>query len=300
MSADPQTDQVAAAELLRHWLSQRLRETDLRWVDGKRQQIAGGAAERVLFASFSAVPRYTRKGDLGLTQQDLQRARTQRPGWDPSRWSCDQAGRVLLLLSIPAGDAIAHAAALTRLFTSADVGEAVALCLSLPLLPHPERHRILAAEGVRSNMAAVVNAVALRNPFPCNYLDDTAWNQMVLKTVFIGSSLGLVYGIDQRANAKLARMLVDYAHERWSAGRWVTPELWRPVGAYADEGIMADLEKVLADSDPVQQQAAALALSESPARDAKGLLAGRADLRSRIASGQLTWQSIAREVAGTE
>ncbi len=66
---------------------------------------------------------------------------------------------------------------------------------------------------------------------------------MILKAVFVGSPLDLIQGIDHRANPELARMLTAYAHERWAAKRPVIPELWRPVGRFADAEILADLEK---------------------------------------------------------
>ena len=58
-------------------------------------------------------------------------------------------------------------------------------------------------------------------------------------------------------------MLCDYAHERWAAGRGVSPELWRPVGPAADDRAIEDLSRVLRDGHEPERQAAVLALSAS-------------------------------------
>lgn len=200
----------------------------------------------------------------------------------------------MLILAIPQDDAEQYSQALEQLFTTAEVGELVALYQSLPLLPNRERLLARAAEGIRSNMNILFNAVALRNPYPADYFDEGAWNQMVLKAVFIGSPLHLIWGIDQRANSELARMLIDYAHERWAAKRTLTPELWRLVGPFADGGIIGDLEKVLNEPDAAQQQAAALACSQSPSPEVQALLEKRPDLEALIQEGTLTWGSFSR------
>ena len=121
---------------------------------------------------------------------------------------------------------------------------------------------------------------------------------MVLKAVFVSSPLHLIWGLDRRANPELARMLADYAHERWAAKRSVTPELWRPVGRFADSAIITDLEKVLANGDIDEQQAAALACAQSPLPQAEALLSRYPDLQSSIQQGNLTWSSFSRDACG--
>ncbi|MBW4677911.1 MAG: EboA family metabolite traffic protein [Desmonostoc geniculatum HA4340-LM1] len=286
-------------KLLHQWLLQSVSQTGITWLEQKQAQIASGAAERVFFTAFSAVPRYLGKQKLQLTSQDLEAAQEAISGWNPVNWSVDQAGRTLLLLALPHDDAETYvrvsfgeaSPTLDKVFSSADMGELVALYQSLPLLPHPELHRQRAAEGIRSNMSNVFEAIALRNPYPADYLDNAAWNQMVLKAVFVGSPLHLIWGLDRRANPELAKMLTDYAHERWAAKRSVIPELWRPVGKFADSAIIADLEKVLANGDITEQQAAALACAESALPQAQALLSHYPDLQSSIEQGNLTWSS---------
>ena len=281
---------VHVISLLNHWLSRQAPQ-GLDWLEQKRIQIAQGAPARVFFTAFSAVPRYTGKHDLQLSDQDWLEIEAICPGWSPGHWSIDQAARTLLVLSLPADDAEKYLQTLEQVFTAADMGELVALYQALPLLPYPDSLRLRAAEGLRSNITAVFNAIALRNPYPAQYFDTVAWNQMVLKALFVGSPLHLIQGLDQRANPELAQMLIDYAHERWAAKRSVSPELWRPVGQ-AGVAVIPELERVFTEPDPLQQAAAAIACSQSPLPEAQALLNRYPDLKAAINSGQLTWDSI--------
>ncbi|GAX45015.1 hypothetical protein NIES4075_60340 [Tolypothrix sp. NIES-4075] len=220
---------TSVSELLYRWVARQIKAESIVWLDEKRKQISNAANVRVFFTAFSAVPRYTGKSDLELTQDDLKAASAIVTGWVPAKWSVDQAARTLLLLSLPDDDAEKYLHTLEQVFTTADVGELIALYQALPLLRYPEKLRHRAAEGVRSNMTAVFNAVALTNPYPAQYFDNLAWNQMVLKAFFVGSPVSLIQGLNQRANPELARMLVDYANERQAAGRSVSPEIWQLV-----------------------------------------------------------------------
>lgn len=220
---------TSVSELLYRWVARQIKAESIVWLDEKRKQISNGANVRVFFTAFSAVPRYTGKSDLELTQDDLKAASAIVTGWVPAKWSVDQAARTLLLLSLPDDDAEKYLHTLEQVFTTADVGELIALYQALPLLRYPEKLRHRAAEGVRSNMTAVFNAVALTNPYPAQYFDNLAWNQMVLKAFFVGSPVSLIQGLNQRTNPELARMLIDYANERQAAGRSVSPEIWQLV-----------------------------------------------------------------------
>jgi hypothetical protein len=222
-------DLVSITCLLHQWLSRQVEPKGMTWLEEKRRKIEQGALDSVFFTAFSAVPRYLGKEDLKLLPEDWSAIAQIRPGWSPEDWSVDRVARTLLVLSLPHASADDYCEKLERAFNAADVSELVALYQALPLLPYPERFRLRAAEGVRSNMTAVFNAVALRNPYPAEYFDEIAWNQMILKALFVGSPLHLIQGLEQRANPELSQMLLDYADERKAAHRSVSPELWELV-----------------------------------------------------------------------
>jgi hypothetical protein len=178
---------------------------------------------------------------------------------------------------------------------SGDVGELIALFQALPLLPHPEIHVRRAREGLRTNMTGVFEAIACENPWVSEHLPESAWNQMVLKAVFVGTSLHRIVGLDARANADLARMLAEYAHERWSAHRPVDPELWRVVGPHASTGAREDLARVLTEGEERERRAAALALASCPDAEAREILERAPELARAVAEGSLTWADVVKE-----
>jgi hypothetical protein len=87
-------------------------------------------------------------------------------------------------------------------------------------------------------------------------------------------------------------MVVDFVHERWAAKRPIAPDMWRCVGRHADSRGLADLKHVLTSGAPVEREAAALALSQSPDHAAKDILKDVPDLVERISNGSLTWATI--------
>jgi hypothetical protein len=196
------------------------------------------------------------------------------------------------VLALENWETSAYLEALGQLFDDADLGELVALYQALPILPHPTALVTRAAEGVRSNMKAVFEAVALRNPYPAEFLDTGAFNQMVLKCLFVGSPLHWVFGLDDRVNGALAGMVCDYARERWAASRSVPPELWRVVGPVADGPMLELLARALREGSDIEKMAVILACTEQSGAAA---VIGTADsaLVTRIAREGIDWEKLA-------
>ncbi len=188
-------------ELLESWLVTRVPDPARTWLREAVARLRAGATERDLYLLVSQVARRVGKAPLALADNELRAATASRPGWDPRDWTADNAARVLLLLaSTQDGAEISHR--LDRLCAAADIDELVAFYRGLPLYPDPPRHALRAAEGVRSNMRVVFEAVAHRNPYPAEHFDEQAWNQMVLKALFVGSTLDPVAGLEVTAQSR--------------------------------------------------------------------------------------------------
>jgi hypothetical protein len=278
-------------EVLHRWLDRQSPEAGSAWLKEQLDRLSVEVRDRDLYLALGLVPRRLGKADLELSEADLEAAEQARPGWDPRGWSVDQAGRILILLHA-GGTGERFAARFVQLCRTADVAEAIALYRGLPLYPNPELLEAQAAEGTRTNMRAVFEAVAHRSPYPREQFAENRWNHMVLKALFVGSTLHPILGLDARANPTLARMLCDYAHERWAAGRPVSEELWRCVGPHADAEALGDLQRVLATGDATERKAAALALAACPETQASVLLNQAPDLAAAVARGEITWDNL--------
>jgi hypothetical protein len=283
---------VNPAELLHRWLAARLTPDAAAWLESATARVRGAVGDRELFFAIGEAPRRVGRDPLAPTAAELQDATASRRGWDPGDWTLEGATRVCLLLASSA-DGATFARRLDTLCNAAEVNELVAFYRGLPLYPEPARYVMRAAEGLRSNIRLVFEAVAHRNPYPSEELGETAWNQMVLKALFAGSRLDRIVGLDARANASLAQMLRDYAHERWAATRVISPELWRCVGPYATGGALDDFRRLLERGTEHERQAAALALASSVHEDARRLLDSHSELAAAVQAGRLGWQALA-------
>lgn len=294
-----EADHHRVRDLLLDWLTRKAEPDGIKWVRDRIDEIRDGAPDWKFYTSFSGAPRFVGKKDLELSDDDLRAADTARAGWTPSTWSTDQAARTLIVLNYPHDDPDRYLRTLDQVFSTADVRESVALYQCLPLFPFPERWVDRAAEGLRTSMTSVFNAVAHHNPYPAEAFEDAAWNQMVLKALFVGSSLHDIQGLDARANAALARMLIDYVHERRAAGRPVPAELWRPIAPFADT-YLEELSAALRSGNESERAAAALALANAGTDAARQALQSAPDLVRRIEAGELTWDSLNTVVSASK
>ena len=263
------THSAAAIVLLDRWISTRATPEACQWFVQQREQIAQEVAapiqERHLVKAMGLAARKLGKADMHLSADELAQAHALRPGFDPSGWSLDQAARVVFIMASFNGDEAQFAARLDRLADSAEINELIALYCGFALYPAARAIEPRAREAIRSSMRPVFEAMAHRNPYPVEQFDLAAWNQMIVKTFFLDSPLWPIQGVDQRANPDLAHILVDLAHERWAAGRPISPELWRCVAPHADAAGLAALQRVLDSGSEPERIAVALALAPCPA-----------------------------------
>jgi hypothetical protein len=248
--------------------------------------------KRALNTAFALLPRKTGKAIVNITPQQTEQLDKLIPGFSAEGWSIDRLGRAYLLLNLDTTDKDEYFRLIENLFLAAEMSELVALYSALPLLARPEIWVKRCAEGIRSNIGSVLEAIMYHNPYPAQNLDQSAWNQLVLKAFFTDKEIGKIIEIDNRANKELAYIISDYAHERWAAKREVNLSLWRLVGKFIDEKLFEDIKKLFDDGKLADRQAGALAISQSNYQPAKALLAKYPELVTAIENKELSWENL--------
>lgn len=281
-----QPDRVTA--LISEIVQQNISSEAWRWLlEKSRSDVAS------FNTAFVTIPRKTGKVPVQLTKEQQEQLQQLIPGFSVKHWLTDRLARVWLLATMDSSDKTKYTKQVETLFPAAEVNELVALYSALPLLAFPEAWAARCAEGIRSNIGDVLEAIMCRNPYPANYLSEPAWNQLVLKAFFTEKPVEQIVGLDKRVNKELANTLSDYAHERWAAHRIVNPQIWRCVGKFVDEQLLPDIQKLATSENTLEREAAALACNDSSYAPAKALLDTTPDLKSAIQSGDLTWDILA-------
>jgi hypothetical protein len=263
------------------------------WLQDKKQTAPGSSAFNT---GFAAMPRKTGKTVIKTTEEENNKLQQLRAGFTINNWPVDRLGRVWLLMQVDPSNEEQYFQSIDQLFLSAEMNELVALYSALPLLAYEERWRKRCADGIRSNIGDVLQAIICNNPYPAEQLDEKAWNQLVLKAFFTEKPVDEIYHLDQRANQELANTISDFAHERWAAGRAIHPLAWRCVGPFINESIFPDITKIATSENAIERGAAALACYNSSYQPAKKLLEAMPGLKEEIEKGKLTWSILARKI----
>jgi len=249
--------------------------------------------DRPLNSLFMLLPRKTGKAALTITPAQSMAISQAIPGFSVDDWTVDRLGRAYLLMNLDSSDKDDYFRKIESLFMAAEMGEQVALYSSLPLLDYPELWVKRCAEGIRSNIGIVLEAIMYNNPYPAQNLEQAAWNQLVLKAFFTDKDISKIIGIDDRANKDLAYIISDYAHERWAAGRELNPNMWRLVGRFIDDKLFEDIKRLFDNGKLTDRRAAGLAIAASNYAPAKALLTKYPELERAIENKDLSWQTIA-------
>lgn len=227
--------------LLKSIIDKNTRPELLAWIENVLEKVSTPAE---FYKLFALIPRKMGKELVQLEPGQAAAMELLPEGFSGYGCTIDRLCRVYLLQILPAFDKDQYQKTIENLFLAADMNELVAIYSSLPLLAHPDLWTKRCAEGIRSNIGPVLEAIMYHNSYPSRNLDQQAWNQMVLKAFFAEKQIDLILGLDARNNEELAAVLVDYAHERWAAGRGVNAQLWRLVGPFARQRYMDDFVRV--------------------------------------------------------
>lgn len=252
------------SELLLNIIQHNVDENAFTWL----KKAASAHEVGQLGQAFVMLTRKTGKSPLHLSE--IQKMQLEEVGLNYiTGWSIDRLARVWLLSVQSSADAEKAHPVIENLFLSAEMNEAIALYSALPFLAEPETWVKRCAEGIRSNIGSVLEAIMENNPYPSEYLDEAAWNQLVLKAFFTEKDINKIKGLDERANEQLALTLSDYARERYAAGRKVNPQLWRLVGPFINDQIFEAIKIGLGNQDKEDHEAIMLAISTSDHQPAK-------------------------------
>lgn len=264
------------------------------WLTTQAAALNAGASTTLFNIGFVAMPRRTGKTAIALSPEEVTILREIRPGTRVDDWTIDRLARVWWLLQRDSAKAD-YNASIENLFLNGEMNELVALYSALPFLAYPEQWKKRCAEGIRSNIGQVLEAIMCNNPYPSEQLDEPAWNQLVLKAIFTEKPLLAIYGLKQRANETLAESISAFAHERWAARRQVNPLVWTCVTNFVDERIFSDIERLLQSVDGNEKIAGALVCTESNNPTGKKLLDKYPDA-AKLLKYAPSWEALSERI----
>ncbi|MGB5781191.1 MAG: EboA domain-containing protein [Eudoraea sp.] len=203
-----------------------------------------------------------------------------------------QIARIYLLSKVLESDLAYFSIKVANLIQVADTGELETFLKFLILLPNTGDYNQVGVEALRTNIGIIFDAIALNNPYPSIYFNDQQWNQMYLKAAFMERNLGEIVDVEKRANKDLARIISDYAHERWAASRDIDPLFWRPVTGFLEGVLLQDMDHLFRSKDINENLAAALCCFYSNQPEAIRLLNKYPHLKEKVANKAVTWENL--------
>ncbi len=265
---------------------------NMQWLTRQATLVKHEETAAKLNLAFVFIPRKTGHSPVKISVDDEKIMFDLVPVFSINTWTIDRLCRLWLLLQIPSTNQEVYCKKIEGLFRNADMNEQSALYAALYFFAYPKAWQQRCAEGIRSNIGTVLEAIMYNNPYPAKYLEEKAWNQLVLKAFFTEKDINRIVGIDERSNKELAVTLLDYASERWAAHRMVHPQLWRLITNFVDEAALPHFKKLLLSDDEKENRAAALALYHSQYQPGKELLNQYPHLVNQLQQQDLSWSTI--------
>ena len=258
------------------------------WLDHKINKIIEEKSSKELYLTYSLLASKIDKTTLQSQGEssELTRYLTLHQA------SILEIARIYLLTQILEADPDFFNSKVANIIQIADKSELATFLKYLILLPNPESFKSTAVDSLRTNIASVFDALALNNPYPGQFFNDQQWNQMFLKAAFMQRDLTQISDIDKRANKDLARIISDYAHERWAASRDIDPFFWRPVTNFLDKTLLEDMKRLLESQNPLENKVAAILCYNSENEEAQQLLKKHPSIWEEAKLNNLNWNTL--------
>ncbi len=143
-----------------------------------------------------------------------------------SHWSCSDAARILLTLALVRVTEQALSSLLSEVYAHGDERERAALLMGLSLLDQDGQWSIEAEDCCRTNSLILLAAIGMMNPYPAGHFSSRAFNQLALKSLFLGLNIANIQGLRGRRNSELSMMCAGFIDERVAAGRDYPISIW--------------------------------------------------------------------------
>jgi hypothetical protein len=205
-------------------LEDRVSPEALAWLQEAAAEVAQEPAR--IGTRFPAVGRKVGRGPLDLSADPD----------DVHAWTIDDAARTVLLMELehPEDE-------LDELYRYGDAAERRGILRALEHLEGVDALRLV-EDAIRTNDTRLI-AAAL-GPYATERLSDAAYDQAVLKCVFVGVPITPLHGL-RRVTPDGARMLAAFVHERVAAGRDVPGEVWTVIDRHSPREEIAAIEAEL-------------------------------------------------------
>jgi hypothetical protein len=192
------------------WLSQALESIESAADPLADHQIASAMARRKLG-----------DGPFKVTLQSEREGVT-----ETGHWLCSDAGRILLAMALFRATDRAPTSLLSEVYAYGDERERAALLKGLSLLDGEGQWSIEAEDCCRTNSLVLLTAIGMKNPYPARHFSSRGFNQLVLKSLFMGLNIAHLQDLKGRRNSELSEMCAGYIGERVAAGRDYPASIW--------------------------------------------------------------------------
>ena len=274
LKGDVGTGGTTAGDAIADVLKSHLSTDNWQWLSTHGKNLAADPKPGMVARLFTSLPRQL-KSDGTPPTVSINDA-LQGPGGlslAVHEWSVVRLARVWVLTCIPKLNEAEYMQLIEQLFKYGDMEELTALYSALPVYHYSKAWQARCKEGIRSNIGPVRHAVMVNNPYPARFLDEDAWNQLVLKAFFTEETIPNIIGLSQRNNLRLAQALTDYAYERYAAKREIDPMLWILVGPFIDDRAFELMKRIVVESPaPLERKAIAYAFGHSGYNSARSYI----------------------------